>query len=276
VTGLSPLKKQKIDQIRMPERPFTIQNHTFCFLPGDRSPGNSAGSGLLAGMQVFLKKFGPLYYFLLTVFAPVLGSAKCKNKLKSLLARHDRTKIILNLGSGPILLNNRADIINIDIFAFNEVDIVADAFDLPIKDNSVDVIINGAMLEHVANPEKIIHEMQRILKIEGEFLCFLPFMQPFHAAPDDFHRWTIEGVRHCFQLFRQTTVEIGAGPTSGMLWVLQEWLAILFSFNSKTIHDVILLLLMVLTAPIKLIDLMLIHFPNAEKIASGFFITGRK
>lgn len=260
----------------MPERSFTIQNQAFCFLPGDRNPGKSAGSGLLAGIQVFLKKFGWFYYFLLRIFAPVMGSANCKDRLKSLLARNDETKIIVNIGSGPTLLENRTDIINIDIFAFNEIDIIADAVDLPIKDHSVDLIINAAMLEHVANPEKIIREMHRILKPEGEFFCYLPFMVPFHAAPDDFHRWTIEGARHCFQIFRQTTVEIGCGPTSGMLWVVQEWLAILFSFGSRTIHDVILLFLMVLTAPIKLLDVLLVHFPNAEKIASGFFIIGRK
>jgi len=276
VINLDSLKKQKIDQILIPERLFTIRNHTFCFLPGDRNPENSAGSGLLADIQEFLKKFGKLYYFLLRIFAPVVTSAKFHAGLKSLLARHDETKIIVNLGSGPIVLQNRKDIINIDIFAFNEVDIVADGIDLPIKDHSVDVIFNTAMLEHVANPEIIIHEMHRILKPEGDFFCYLPFIVPFHAAPIDFHRWTTEGVRHCFKMFEQTEVVIGAGPTSGMLWVVQEWLAILFSFGSRTIHDVIFIFLMVITAPIKLMDLLLVHFPNAEKIASGFLVTGKK
>ncbi|MBC2716487.1 MAG: methyltransferase domain-containing protein [Desulfobacteraceae bacterium] len=273
---MKPLKKQKIDQIRKPERPFTIQNHAFCFLPDDRSPSNSAGNGFLADIQGFLKRFSRTYYFLLKIFAPVMASATFKGRLKSLLERHDETKIIVNLGSGPAILSNRTDIINIDIFTFNEVDIVADAVDLPIKDHSVDVIINTAMLEHVANPETIIREMHRMLKKDGDFFCFLPFIQPFHAAPWDFHRWSIEGVRHCFQIFCQADVTIGAGPTSGMLWVVQEWLAILFSFGSRTIHDILFMLLMVITAPIKLADVLLVHFPNAEKIASGFLITGKK
>lgn len=33
---------------------------------------------------------------------------------------------------------------------------------------------------------------------------------------------------------------------------------------------------MVLTMPIKLIDLILAKFPHAEKIASGFYIVARK
>lgn len=273
---LDSIKIQKIDQIRIPDRPFTRQNNAFCFLQEDLRPDKSTGSGLLADFQKFLKKFGKLYYFLLKIFAPVLLSTKYQGQLKSLLARHDETKIIVNLGSGPAILHNRADIINIDIFAFNEVDIVADAVDLPIKDNSVDLIINTAMLEHVENPETIIREMHRMLKKDGDFFCYLPFMAPFHAAPNDFHRWTIEGARHCFEMFRQADVTIGAGPTSGLLWVVQEWLAILFSFGSRTIHDTVFILLMVLTAPIKLADLLLVHFPGAEKIASGFLITGKK
>lgn len=272
---MDPLKKEKINKIRIPDQPFTLQNNAMCFLPGNRTPANSAGNGFLAIVQEFLKRFGHLYYLLITIFSPVLLNTYY-HYLKTLLNRHDQKKIIINLGSGPAILKNRRDIINIDIFAFNQVDMVADAFHLPIKDQSVDVIINTAMLEHVSDPQNIVTEMHRILKKEGEFFCYLPFIVPFHAAPDDFQRWTNEGVKHCFRQFNKVSVSIGAGPTSGMLWVLQEWLAILFSFGSRTLHDIIFLLLMVLTAPIKLLDILLIHFPHAEKIASGFVITGKK
>ena len=246
-----------------------------CFLPGDRTPTNSAGNGFQAAIQEFLKKFGHLYYLLITIFSPVLLSTYYHH-LKTLLNRHDQQKIIINLGSGPAILNNRRDIINIDIFAFNQVDMVADAFNLPIKDQSVDVVINTAMIEHVSDPSKIVNEIYRILKKDGDFVCYLPFIVPFHAAPNDFHRWTIEGVKHCFQQFGKTCVSIGAGPTSGMLWVLQEWVSIVLSFGNRTLHDMIFMLLMILTAPIKLLDMVFIHFPHAERIASGFFVTGKK
>ena len=85
----------------------------------------------------------------------------------------------------------RKDIINIDIFAFNEVDIVADAEGIPIENNSADLIICVALLEHVKDPQAVVAEMHRIVKSNGEVFCFIPFMQPFHAAPNDFQRWTI-------------------------------------------------------------------------------------
>jgi SAM-dependent methyltransferase len=273
---VDPNKINKIKLIRRPDREFSIQNNAFCFLPGDRRPENTAGNGLLSRIQEFFKKFGKLYYGLMIFFAPVIESPKYKKKLKSLLNKHDKTATIINLGSGPTYLFGRTDVINIDIFAFDEIDIIADANDLPIKDNSVDLIINTAMLEHVADPEIIIREMHRILKKDGGFFCFLPFMQPFHAAPYDFHRWTIEGAKKYFLLFQDIQTGIGAGPTSGMLWIVLEWLAILFSFGSRTMHDIVFLFLMVVTVPIKLLDIVLVHFPHAEKIASGFIVTGRK
>lgn len=272
---MDPLKKEKINKIRIPDQPFTLQNNAMCFLPGSRTPANTAGNGFMAIVQEFLKRFGHLYYLLITIFSPVLLNTYYHH-LRPLLARHDQQKIIINLGSGPAILKNRPDIINIDIFAFNQVDMVADAFHLPIKDQSVDVIINTAMLEHISAPQNIINKIHRILKKEGEFFCYLPFIVPFHAVPDVFHRWTLKGEKHCFQHFKKSSVSIGAGPTSGMLWVIQEWLAIVFSFGSRTLHDMFFMLLMVLTAPIKLLVIVLIHFPHAEKIASGFVVTGKK
>jgi SAM-dependent methyltransferase len=273
---LNPLKKKKLDEIRILDKPYTFQNNAMCFLYGNRAPVNSAGNGFLADVQEFLKKFGQWYYLLVGIFAPVFLSKAYHSRLNNLLAKHDQTKIIVNLGSGPAVLKNRKDIINIDIFAFNEVDMVADALHLPIKDQSVDLIINRAMLEHVSDPKGIVDESYRILKKEGQFFCYLPFIVPFHAAPDDFHRWTLEGTKNCFRQFESISISIGAGPTSGMLWVIQEWIAIVFSFGSRTLHDMILILLMVLMAPIKLLDIIFINFPHAEKIASGFIVTGKK
>jgi len=57
---------------------------------------------------------------------------------------------------------------------------------------------------------------------------------------------------------------------------LQEWLSILLSFGSKTLHDILFLALMVITAPIKMLDMLMVKLPYAEKIASGFYVIGEK
>jgi len=269
-------KEEKIKAILQPGQKYTIQNRTFCFLDCGQFPQSTSGHGLLGRIQNLLKKYGKLYYTLLHFFKPVLFSRSARWKIKELLTDYGEGHVILNLGSGPLRLAGRKDIINVDIFFFDQVDIVSDASDLMIKDESVDLIINFAMLEHVSDPVKVTDEIHRVLRKRGRIFCFLPFMQPYHAAPDDFYRWTISGIKILFSNFNDVEVFIGAGPTSGLLWVFQEWFAILCSFGNKTVHDIIFLFLMVVTVPIKLLDIFLERLPNAENIASAFFVIAKK
>ena len=68
--------------------------------------------------------------------------------------------------------------------------------------------------------------MLRGCKKDGEVLCYVPFIVPFHAAPDDYYRWTKNGAKELFKDFSKVEIGIGAGPTSGALWVFQEWLSL--------------------------------------------------
>ena len=269
-------KRDKILSIIKKNLDYTVQNNAFCFLPGDRKSQDTAGSGLLGKMQDILKRYGKFYYLLLKIFAPVYGEKSYKKKIGKVLEEYDKSNIILNLGSGPVYFRNRTDIINVDIFAFDEVDIVADCESLPIENDTVDMIINVAMLEHVKDPEAVVHEMFRILKPEGKVICRLPFMMPFHAAPHDYQRWTLPGIKRLFHEFSNIEAGIAAGPTSGMLWVFQEWASILLSLGSRKLHDIVFMILMLITFPLKYIDILITRFPDSEKIASGFYVVAKK
>jgi len=213
---------------------------------------------------------------MIKIFSPVLINSFSQRKIRKILKNFDENSIILNFGSGPTYYMNRRDIINVDLYPFNEVDIVADVANLPIENETADLIINVATLEHVAEPKRVVGEMHRILKKEGRVICYLPFMVPFHAAPNDFYRWTVTGIQKLFSSFDHVEVSVGCGPTSGMLWVFQEWFSVLLSFGSKTLHDILFFALMGLTAPIKLLDVFMVKLPYAEKVASGFYIFGEK
>lgn len=258
------------------DAPFTIQNKSICFLKGNHQPKSTAGSSLLGKIQDKLKQTGWLYYSLTNIFKPVWISKKMAKHYKEILHRHGKGAFVLNLGSGPNIIKGRADIINVDLYSFDEVDMIADAEDIPLEDNSVDLILNQAMLEHVPHPDKVVREMHRLLQPGGEVFCYLPFTVPFHAAPRDYYRWTMPGVRELFRQFDQVEVGIGAGPTSGFLWLMQEWFALLFSFGSQRLHDILFLALMVLTAPIKMLDIFMVRLPYANKIASGFYVSAKK
>jgi len=269
------MKNKKIELILRPERKYRLENGKYYFHDIDFTD-HSHKNNLIQNIQYSLKEHGGFYYQLIEWFSPVLSSLKYRKMLNQLLNQHGPEQVIVNLGSGPRYLKGRKDIINVDIFSFHEVDIISDAANLPFKDNSVDLLINTALLEHTSEPWKIIKEMHRVLCKDGKIFCFVPFIQPLHAAPDDFYRWTEQGIYQSFSEFDKLHVYLAGGPMSGFLWIFVEFISILLSFGSSLLHDVFFLILMVLTSPLKLLDILMIHLPYARNIASGFGIIAEK
>ena len=270
--------QEKIDKIKkiLISVPKDFVSGKFIFYSSENSALHSAGDTLLGTIQSYLKKYGCLYSKCVGILGPVISTKKFRDIQKNTLSSFTENDIILSIGSGPQIYKKRKDIINCDIFPSDNVDIVSDASNLPIRENCVDLIINLAMLEHVKDPSSIVSEMYRICKINGEIICYVPFIVPFHAAPDDYYRWTKEGAKELFKDFSSIEVGIGAGPTSALLWMVQEWLSLIFSFGNSKLKDIIFLILMICTFPIKYLDIILERFPNAEKLASGFYIYAKK
>jgi SAM-dependent methyltransferase len=157
--------------------------------------------------------------------------------------------------------------------AYGNVDIVTDR-QLP-SPTAPARAISIAVLEHVPDPAAHIAEIRRVLAPGGRLLCFVPFIQPFHASPYDYQRYTKVGLPEQFSGLEVLGVRVGAGPTSGMVWVLQEWLAMLLSFGSRRLYRALVPLTWVLS-PLKLLDLLLVRHPAASVIASGFVVEVRK
>ena len=183
------------------------------------------------------------------------------------------TDLVADFGCGTHRRDER--ILCLDGGAYGNVDIVTDLRRLPLADGALAGGVSIAVLEHVPDPAAHIAEMHRVLRPGGRMLVFVPFIQPFHASPYDFQRYTAVGLREQFGAFEVLSVDVGAGPTSGMLWVLQEWLAMVLSFGSRRLYRAILPLTWVLS-PLKLLDLLLVHHPMAAQAASGFVIEVRK
>lgn len=222
-------------------------------------------------LKNILKKYTKFYYWLIKVISPVFIDGSQEEFISSQVTKD---KICINIGSGNSKISD--DVYNVDIFAYENVSIVCDIENLPFKDGSIDVVLNIAVLEHVPNPQKVIDEIHRVLKPNGVIYTAFPFMQGFHASPYDFTRVTEEGIKYLHKNFEQIEVKPFGGPTSGMLWVLQEWIAILLSFGNKKLHLIVYLLVMSLTFPLKYLDYFLIRHHAAKNIASGFIFIGEK
>jgi len=68
-------------------------------------------------------------------------------------------------------------------------------YDLPFAAASFDGAILLNVLEHLATPTLGLAEVKRVLRPEGRLLFCVPFAFPLHGLPDDYRRWTGQGLR---------------------------------------------------------------------------------
>jgi len=88
-------------------------------------------------------------------------------------------------------------------------DIIGDICNIPLKDESVDAVICKAVLEHVAQPQKAVNEIYRILKKQGKCLVYVPFLYPYHAHKEvykDYYRYTQDGIKYLFRKFESIEI----------------------------------------------------------------------
>ncbi len=220
-------------------------------------------------LKLAFKKFPRFYYFLIHVVSPVCSD---RRPLKQFLASAEG--LVLNIGSGNS--PRQGGVVNVDMMDYENVDIVCDIHALPFKDNSVDAIMNVAVLEHVCEPTAVLKEVHRVLKPGGRVFSVIPFMQPFHASPHDYQRYTLPGIEFLHRDFQKMDSGVFSGPVSGALWVLQECLASIFSFGSSSLRNLLTICLMCLTWPIKFLDILAMRLPTAQNVASNFYFHGSK
>lgn len=219
----------------------------------------------------FFKRWPNFYYFVGTVFGPLMFSGLSAN---GFLKKYPVVGKKLNLGSGPRVL--ASDVINVDIFPFKGVNLVADITKLPIPDSSVACIVCDNVLEHVTDPKAVVSEVERVLEDGGLAYFCNPFLYPFHASPDDFHRWTDAGFLKLIDGFEVVEKGVRAGIFSTLNVYLCYLFATSFSFGSKNLYWFLINLSIFLFFPIKLLDLFFCKLPFTENTAAVLYYVVRK
>lgn len=79
------------------------------------------------------------------------------------------------------------------------IDIFAEADSIPLPVNSFNTILATSILEHVEELDKVISEMNRLLKSEGYCIITTPFLWHLHEEPIDFYRYTKYGLKYLFE-----------------------------------------------------------------------------
>lgn len=86
-------------------------------------------------------------------------------------------------------------------------DVFGDAACLPFPDAMAGTVLLLDVLEHLTGPESAIGEAVRVLEPGGRLIVQVPFMYPIHDAPNDFHRWTRDGLGQLFHRHGLTIIE---------------------------------------------------------------------
>ncbi len=107
---------------------------------------------------------------------------------------------LLNAGCGHrnidrLLLDHGAsEVVNFDMESTIPGAIIGLLDKLPFEDESFDTIFCNAVLEHTPAIDKVMQEFARVTVPGGRIIVAVPFLQPFHADPWDYRRFTQVGM----------------------------------------------------------------------------------
>ncbi|MDP4195509.1 MAG: glycosyltransferase [Bacteroidota bacterium] len=104
---------------------------------------------------------------------------------------------------------------------YGKIDYVSDIVNIPIEDNSFDVILCTEVLEHVPEPAKALEEMSRLLRPGGRLLITAPLGSGLHQLPYHYYGgYTPEWYKHFGEKFGLNVVEIT--PNGGFFKLLSQ------------------------------------------------------
>lgn len=161
-------------------------------------------------------------------------------------------------------------------------DIFANGIELPIKSNSIDIVLSTQVLEHLPHPEKFFEEVYRVLKKGGKLFLTTNQEWGIHKAPYDYFRFTRYGLKYLCESSGLDCLEV---ENRGGFWVMigQRLSAYLYDrwvnrFREK--FKTIFLINFIITAPfIALIQLASILVDKVDYIETntiGYFLKAKK
>lgn len=198
-----------------------------------------------------------------------------KRKLREFLDSFTDNAKIVDMGSGTRRLDPRA--INIDLFKANNVNILGDAHNIPVKDGSVDGIVATGLMEYMRDPKEVAEEFHRILKRGGKLYVTCPFIKWDHSDSEvlDRFRFTKGQVKELFGAFEVLEL-FNKGSARATCEILVRFGAILFSFGNRYLFAMWNLIFTWMVWPIKFLDLILFKTKYDYLITQSFTLIGEK
>lgn len=128
---------------------------------------------------------------------------------------------VLDLGAGTakyrgMIQEHAASYKTFDMISGDHIDVVGDILNTGFADGSFDTIFCTQVFEHIPKPWLAVGEIKRLLRPGGVVIVTAPFMQPYHADPHDYFRYTPNGLR---SLFDSGEFEIVTAGEYSLVWV---------------------------------------------------------
>jgi glycosyltransferase involved in cell wall biosynthesis len=139
-------------------------------------------------------------------------------RFDALLAAQPPDAVVLDCGGGDRRYGDPR-VFNMEYLDFGLPDLFGDGLHLPFADDSIDLILSQAVLEHVPDPQRALDEMVRVLRPGGQIYLEIAFMQPLHAVPYHYFNVTPHGIDHlCRSLERIDSGTFG-GLEDTIRWI---------------------------------------------------------
>ncbi len=134
-------------------------------------------------------------------------------------------KKVLDIGCGygwnkPIVEKVGGEWIGVEPFEGGANTVIGTAEDLPFEDNSFDVVIMDAVLEHVEDVDASFLEISRVLKPEGVFIGYSAFMECFHEI--SYSHLSFKGIEYYAQKYEMNLESINGGRAFGIDYHLRN------------------------------------------------------
>jgi SAM-dependent methyltransferase len=107
---------------------------------------------------------------------------------------------------------------------FESIDVYYNGQNLPFKDEQFDSAFSSEVFEHIFELNKVLKEINRVMKKKGIALFAVPFVWDEHEIPFDFGRYTEFGIRYLLEKNGFEVLEIKKDTnfieTISQLWIL--------------------------------------------------------
>ena len=128
-------------------------------------------------------------------------------------------KKVANIGCGygkqrKIVENAGGEWVGVEPFEGGEHTVVGDAENLPFENESFDIVLMDAVLEHIPNVANAFSEVSRILRKGGLFVGYVAYMECFHEI--SYSHLSFKAMEHLAKINNMKLEKISGGRRFGI------------------------------------------------------------